>query len=300
MCLERNADGSSFFVSKTFQERMNQMKKKRTLWSDVSVLIVADLAITAFLRGTVQFIALLIAFGIWSAFAIRHHLIPYIREKKARNKAKRIREHYEEQAKQQAKQQPVLWDLEPTSPISLTLLRHVNHRISAYLQSSYPNATWDWCERDPEKLVRKGGTGRIKIEGIPDFNYAEVTLDQNAKIDCNLLNIVPLCAKPLTSEDKEPKPADVQPPTEVNPQIWYEKTGKAILTNLIVDLNSRGHNSLRIQEDGSIVIKQGDKEIKKRTFESVPDKVAWPRLLKVLERDGLGAKITKDSIQLTW
>ncbi len=299
MCLERNTDGSSFFVFKHIKERMNQMKKKKekTLWSDVSVLIIAVLAITAFLRGTVQLVALIIAFTLWAAYAVRHHLIPFIKEVKALREVKVIQERYEKQARQQ----PIFFDLEPDSQMSLTLLRHVNHRISAHLQSLYPNATWDWCEKNPEKLVAKGGIGRIKIEGIPDFNYAEITLDQSAKIDCQLIKIVPLGAEQSQKKSEEKKPApEKKPASEVNPQIWYEQKGKSVLTNLIVDLNSRGHKSLRIQEDGTIVIKQGEKEIKKKVFEFIPDKVAWPRLLKVFEGNGFGAEITKDSIRLSW
>ena len=39
------------------------------------------------------------------------------------------------------------------------LLRHVNHRISAYLKSVYPNARWEWTTGNPTALVMQGGTG---------------------------------------------------------------------------------------------------------------------------------------------
>ena len=51
----------------------------------------------------------------------------------------------------------------------------MNFRISAYLQSAYPEATWQWLEEFPEKIAAKGGTGRIRLYGVPDFDYADVT-----------------------------------------------------------------------------------------------------------------------------
>ena len=48
-------DGSSFFVlTKLKTERMNRMKNKPNLWNSVSVLVVAVLIVTAFIRGMAQ------------------------------------------------------------------------------------------------------------------------------------------------------------------------------------------------------------------------------------------------------
>jgi hypothetical protein len=271
------------------------MKQKKNLWSDVSILIVAVLAVMAFLRGSWQFWALTTVFAVWSAWAICRHLIPFLKELRDNREARKVQKHYQKQAEQQK----LFWDIDTSDPVSVVLLRHVNHRISAYLQASYPDATWSWCEENPEKLATKGGTGRIKLNNVPDFNFAEITLDQSAKIGCKLLKLVPLGAEknPAAETLPEEKPA---PTTEVNPQVWYEQKGKAVLTNLIVDLDSRGHSSLTIQEDGNIVIKQENRDIKKRVFETVPDRVSWPRLVKVFERDGIATEITDGGLLLSW
>ncbi len=270
------------------------MKQKKNLWSDVSKLIVAVLAIMAFLRGKAQFIAYVIAFTVWSAHAVYHYLVPYIKEKMASREAKQFQKQYEKQAQQQK----ITVDLDISDPMYLVLLRHASYRISDYLQSIYPDATWSWCCSNPEKIVAKGGTGRIKLNGVADFNYAEVTLDQNAKITCHLLNIVPMGKE--KQDDKTSEKNETKPAVEVNPQVWFEEKGKKVLTSLIADLHSRGHSSLTIKEDGTVVIKQDDRDITKRAFDSMPDKVAWPRLKKVIEGSGIATEITDGGLVLSW
>ena len=72
------------------------------------------------------------------------------------------------------------------------------------------------------------------------------------------------------------------------------------MTNLIADLNSRGHSSLTILEDGNISISQADSEIRKPAFESVPERTYWPRLVKVFEREGIAADAAEQGIVLSW
>lgn len=285
-----------FLFSAENFERMNPMKQKKNLWSGVSSLIVAVLAITAFLRGAWQFWMLIAAFAVFAVWASYRFLIPFIKEKRYGREAKKLQKHYEAQTKQQR----TFLDIDVSEPTSIVLLRHVNHRISAYLQSAYPEATWDWCVDNPEKLVTKGGTGRIKLNGVPDYNFAEISLDQNAKIGCKLLKIVPFGAEQNgaeeTTAEEKPKPA----PREIDPQVWFEKQGRAVLQNLIADLNSRGHNSLTIEADGSIVIIQGDKALKRPAFANLPSKEYWPRLVNVFARNGMSGEITDSGLVLSW
>ncbi len=269
-------------------------KRKTGLLPDVSILIVTVLAITAFLRGTWQFWMLVAAFAAWSAWAIYRHLIPFLREEMARREARQIRRHYEQI---QQKKNSII-DIDLSDPVSIVLLRHVNHRISAYLQSVYPDATWEWSCNDPEMIVAKGGTGRIRLSGAADYNYAEISLDQDAKIDCQLLKIVPFTSD--TTVPSEAAQESASKPREIDPQVWYEEKGKLVLTNLIADLASRGHSSLTIQEDGSISIQQANKEMKRPAFESVPERTYWPRLVKVFEREGIASSITTQGIVLSW
>lgn len=279
------------------------MRRKKSLWSGVSILIVAVLAITAFIRGNAQVWLLAAAFTIWSVWAVIYFLIPYIKEEIHRREARRIRKKCEEQDAMK----PKFTIPEVSDPVSLVLLRHAHYRISAYLQSAYPNATWEWCEEFPERIVAKGGTGRIKLFGVEGFNFADVTFDQNANIDCALVNVVPM-AQRTTSEPPVAQTTDtavgtVTAPKQqnpVDPQVWYEVQGRKVLEALISDLHSRGYNSLTIRENGDIAIKQADREKVRTAFESVPEKTYWARLCKVFEREGMAANITDGGILLTW
>ena len=160
------------------------MKKKKTLWNGVSVLIVTVLAIMAFTRGYVQLGLMAVAFTAWSVWAIIRFLVPFVSAKLEKRQAQKIRKHYEEEERRV--------NASSDDGTGIVLLRHVNHRITAHLQTAYPGATWEWRVDDPESLVAKGGTGRIQVFGVPDFNYADVSVNTNAEINCEMLKIVPM------------------------------------------------------------------------------------------------------------
>lgn len=165
MCSERNAYGPSFFIlGEKVSERMKRMNKKTSLWSGVSVLIVAVLAVMAFIRGDAQIWLLSAAFAAWSIWAAVKFLFPYLKAQKYRYEAKKLRKKSKQQSPKKALSIPDISD-----PVGLVLLRHVNFRISAYLQSAYPEATWQWLEEFPEKIIAKGGTGRIQLHGSTGF-----------------------------------------------------------------------------------------------------------------------------------
>lgn len=279
------------------------MRKKKNLWSGVSILIVAVLVITAFIRGNAQAWLLAAAFVIWAVWATCYFLVPYIKEEFHRREAKRIRRKCE---KQDAAFDRFIIP-EVSDPVEQVLLRHANYRISAYLQSVYPNATWEWREEFPERIIAKGGTGRVKLFGVDGYNFADVIFDQNGGINCALVNIVPLkqpnAPHPSVSdtEDTAEAPAAMpKQPDPVDPQVWYEVQGRKVLEALITDLHSRGYNSLTIRENGDIAIQQADSEKVRTAFESVPEKPYWARLCKVFEREGMAANITDGGILLSW
>ncbi len=268
------------------------MKQKTSLWSGVSVLSVVVLATTAVVRGGLQIWLFAGAFAVWSVWASVKFLIPCLKAYKYRFAIKKQRKKKKAQLPKKEFDVPDCSD-----PVGVVLLRHVNFRISAYLQSAYPDATWQWLEEFPEKIVAKGGTGRIQLYGVPDFDYADVSFDQKADIRCSLLKIVPMAQIQKPSGETKTIP---QQQTPVDPQVWYEKQGRSVLESMIADLNSRGHHSLTIRENGEIAIMQADSEITKPAFENVPEKTYWPRLAKVFEREGLAAEITSTGIALSW
>ncbi len=266
-------------------------KAKQGLWPDVSVLIVAVLVISAFFRGGWQLGLLIAAFSIWAVQAVFRHLLPFLRRKQAQREELLIQRSCEQMERK--RQETVNIDI--SDPTTVVMMRHVNLRISAYLQSIYPNATWQWYCSHPEQIVTQGGTGRIRLHGVEDYNFAEITMSDNGDIACQLVKMVPLTADQSKASSAEPMPG------EIAPHVWYEKKGRMILSNLVADLKSRGHNSLTLHEDGSISIQHDNKEVvRKVTFDSVPSRIHWPQLVRVLAREGLASSITDSGLVLSW
>lgn len=255
------------------------MKRTSPLWGSISILIGVVIAILSLLRGNWATVALITVFAVWGLWLIFTQLLPAWKSNRT----------YRRRVRQSRDRQEAVSETSD-SGMGLVLLRHVNHRISEHLRSVYPQARWEWTLADPTRFIAYGGTGRIRIYGIPDYDYADVTLDRQGGLRCSLVKVAPL--------EKTPAP-DQQP---VDPRVWYEMQGRSILEDLIADLRSRGHNSLTLNEDGSICIQPvaGGEEIKKNSFATFPEKVYWPRLAKVLEQEGLSTDVQDTKIQVSW
>ena len=110
------------------------MKRKATLWGSVSVLISVIVGISALVRNALYVPMILLAFATWGVWVVLVLCIPrwhagHIKRQQAKA-AKSVQE--------ELKAADV-----PDLNVAQTLLRHVNYRITAYLQSSYPNARWN-------------------------------------------------------------------------------------------------------------------------------------------------------------
>ena len=253
------------------------MKQKISLGSSITVLIGAVIAILALLRGPVQTVLLLVTFVLWGLWVVLTLLRPAWRD----NRTYRSRE--ERAAKER----------EAFSGMNLAglLLCHVNYRVSDYLKGAYPDVRWEWTMNDPALFIARGGTGRIRLYGVPDYEYADVTLDRKGSLSCSLVKVVPVQGKGTSSGRPD-----------ANPEAWYELEGRAVLERLIADLQSRGHSSVTLNEDGSISIQQADgsSQTAKRGFGSFPEKVHWPQLAEVLAQEGLSADVQASHIVVSW
>lgn len=243
------------------------MKKESPLWSSISLLIGIVIAILALVRGRMLLPLLLAVFAVWLLWWLLAQALPLWRN----NRAYRVKEAQLREQKASAN---------GGGQLAEALLCHVNYRITAMLHAAYPNARWEWLADKPSRFAVEGGTARIRVYGIPDFDYADVTLDQKANLDCSLVKLSPLVAGA----------SDTQPPNRqpVNPRVWFETRGRAVLEALVTDLNSRGHSSLTVQENGEVFVqaKENEAEPAKETFLDFPEKVYWPQLVKVLEEEG--------------
>lgn len=258
------------------------MNSDSHIGASTSVLVVVILVITAFIRGYLQIWLYGTAFLIW----IFWNLIPVLR-----------RMWMKQQLRYKNKKLPPLKEYQSPVPIETegVILRHVNFRITAYLQSAYPEATWDWMEKHPEDIILHGGTARIQLFGTDDFNYANVIFDNKANIACDVMKIVP-----LDNAAAHPAPSPKPQPQAIDPQIWYELQGRQILDNLIADLHSKGHASLTIKENGEICITQADKLLSVATVKDFPKQNCWRALEKVLEKEGLAASGTEIGFTVSW
>lgn len=270
------------------------MKSDKALWSSISILIGIVIAILALVRGTWQIWLLLGAFTLWGLWVVTVLLLPYMQQAKRRRHRSQLRK--KRQAEGIVKEMPFEIPTVGHTETEQLLLHHVNHRISAYLQAAYPDVTWEWCEKKPERLILAGGTGRIRVFGISEFDHADITMDQQANIRCDMVKIVPLSTVGGI-ESQNAVPPNKQP---VDPQIWYEIQGRNVLETLVADLNSRGHSSLTIHENGEICIEEDNAEVPKEQLSGFPEKTYWTRLIQVLERNGLAAEITAKGIQISW
>lgn len=257
------------------------------IWGSLSLLIGAVIAVLALAGGTWQLWLLLAVFTVWGLWLLTI-LLPYAAAKRQR------RAVYRQEA--QNKPVPTSGGTPAESDMGQILLRHVNYRISGYLKSVYPKARWEWRETQPERLILEGGTGRIRIYGVPDFNYADVHLDAQANLQCSLVKIVPLAKTDTDAGEDGQLPPNQQ---QVDPRIWYEVQGRKVLEGLISDLNSRGHSGLEIDGDGSIHIEDAEEDAS-AVLPGFPEKVYWPQLVKVLEGEGYAAEVKEDTVAVTW
>lgn len=259
------------------------MKKNVALWAGIPILAGVEIAVIAFLHGTkLELPLLLAAAGVWLAWLCFTRVLPAVRASRARKTAEKQRRIA---ATSNTAQVQALLRL---------LLQHVNHRISDCLRTTYRDARWEWCMRDPAGFAARGGTGRIRVYGIPDYDYADVTLNQNGKLDCALVKVLP-----LNGAANQPAPSNGQPS---GPEAWYETQGRSILESLVADLESRGYHSLTVKEDGSICAQSvdGGEETKCASFASFPERPAWPALVRILETHGLAATAAGDGITVVW
>ena len=118
------------------------MKQEKFLWSSISILIGAVIAILALVRGAWQSGLLITVFTLWGLWIIAVLLLPYMHEAKCRQRRKQQLKNRQQEGIIPVT--PLQAPLITGEPIESLLLHHVNHRISSYLQSAYPDVKWEW------------------------------------------------------------------------------------------------------------------------------------------------------------
>ena len=150
------------------------MRSDHAIWNGTSIFVGIIVSIAAFARGALLLPLLLVACSVWGLYVL-HHLrgtLPAVPKKKA--KAPRRTKF-------------VVPDIED-GPLSDILLLHVNQRITAALRTAGSNITWEWATKDPLAIVKEGGRCLIRVHGLDGFESAEVVLDKQAHLRCELMH----------------------------------------------------------------------------------------------------------------
>ncbi len=98
------------------------------------------------------------------------------------------------------------------------MLRHINFRITEKLQGAFPSAVWRWETAKPLEQAVKGGSARIRLSGVPNWNFADVLFERSGRIRLEMLSLRPL--EEMQKPAKEGPVADGDPDS-VNLQNWY-------------------------------------------------------------------------------
>lgn len=141
------------------------MNKKKSIWSGVSVLIAAVLAIVAFVRSDTQIWLLTAAFTIWAIWVTAAFVFPYIQEQENEKRRAARRAAYDAQ-----RQSLRALSVEEEDGFGPLLLRHVNHRISAYLKAVYSSLV---IKDNGDICIRQGDVEKAQtsFKSLPEKHY---------------------------------------------------------------------------------------------------------------------------------
>ena len=180
------------------------------------------------------------------------------------------------------------------------ILQHIRLRITDKLKSAYTEATWQWDKEPDLHDILAGKTIRILVENMESYTHADISFDRFGRIHVEPMTIgafSPAESKADADDADTPAPEE---PAVVDVRVWYELIGQKILTEQITELHAKGHSKLTIMENGDITVKNQKKDILKATLDSFPAQNYWQELVSILAEDQLTAKITGNSLQVSW
>ena len=180
------------------------------------------------------------------------------------------------------------------------ILQHIRLRITDKLKSAYTEATWQWDKEPDLHDILAGKTFRILVENMESYTHADISFDRFGRIHVEPMTIgafSPAESKADADDADTPAPEE---PAVVDVRVWYELIGQKILTEQITELHATGHSKLTIMENGDITVKNQKQDILKATLDSFPAQNYWQELVSILAEDQLTAKITGNSLQVSW
>ena len=209
-----------------------------------------------------------------------------------------LRNTHTHKRKKQKKEAP-FFDMEKL------LIRQISYQVTDKIKAAYPDASWEYTRPIKAESLLNCDLIRIRTFHTGDYNFADVSLDQFGHLKLFMMTITdftPLPGQKNPDGAKTDHPENpAESPVHVDPESWYSLIGKPLLTELIGDLQARGHRKLFINEAGEIFIfdNNNNPEIKD-TFQHFPPRDYWAALTEIFHRDELKAKETGNTLELSW
>lgn len=197
----------------------------------------------------------------------------------------------------QQAQRPAAPRPQPIDPeMEAVMLRHINFRITEKLQGAFPSAVWRWETARPLEQVVKGGSARIKVSGVPEWNFADVLFDRSGRIRLEMLSLRPI----EEMGQQEAKNAPAADDDAVNLRDWYDLSASAVIRATIDEVYTRGYRELHIAEDGTLYVLEQQEQVKQGRLSHLPSKKLWSDLIPFFEEDDITVAVEEESILLTW
>lgn len=188
-------------------------------------------------------------------------------------------------------------EIEPGEPYWAVLLRHASCRITDYLHSAFPDATWRWETKAPEQIIANGGTARIRLSSAGEYSHADVALNTDASIKINLMRVATL-DELLNGVSQA---AESQPAPAVNgTEAWYSLMGRQKLQEISIDLQTCGHRWMYLAENGDVLVTEDNSTAKQAQLANMPGRKFWKELIVLLSEDGVNVSEEKDMLKLTF
>lgn len=178
------------------------------------------------------------------------------------------------------------------SDLEIILLRQISYRITDRLQSSFPDATWEFTKEIKPSYLLNGHSVRLSTRNTGKYNYAEMSMDQYGTLHLKMMTVENL--------ENHDSPSDSPKSSKPDPASWYSLIGKPFLVELIGNLQARGYQKVFINEQGDVYILNGTEPDIKGRLDHFPPKTYWPQLLDVLAEDELIASQDENTLEITW
>ena len=193
----------------------------------------------------------------------------------------------------------------PVFDMETLLIRQISYQVTDKIKAAYPDASWEYTRPIKAESLLNCEIIRIRTFHTGDFNFADVSLDQFGHLKLFMMTITDFTPLPGQKNPDHPETDGPETPAEspvhVDPESWYSLIGKPLLTELIGDLQARGHQKLFINEAGEIFIFDNNNRPEiKDTFQHFPPRDYWAALMEIFTRDELKAAETNDTLEVSW